>query len=538
MNQHDNILQIKDLSISWQTEHGIKPSIKNISFDVPRGKTVALVGESGGGKTITSLAILQLLSAAARVSTKSEILLDGKNLLDFTELQMQKIRGRRIAMIFQEAMTALNPVFTIGHQIDEVLRKHFKLTRKSRQQTIIDLLQEVGLKNPQHIMKSYAHQLSGGMRQRAMIAMALAGKPDLLIADEPTTALDVTIQAQVLELLKKLQQKHNMSIIFITHDLGVVKQIADEVVVLYQGEIAEKANAKDFFAHPQSDYSKKLFAAIPGWDKRTQLPQAVSPNEKPLLQVDDLKIYFPIRKGILQRTVGYIKAVDDVSFNLYSGRTLALVGESGSGKTTAGKGIMRLLPITDGKVKLHQRNLASLKGSALRLLREQMQMVFQDPYASLNPRMIVRDIIAEGMAAQKIPVDEQQKRINELLPLVNLPIETQWRYPHEFSGGQRQRICIARSLAVNPQVIVCDEPTSSLDVSVQMQILKLLQDIQKKLGLAYLFITHNFSVVAYLADDVAVMHEGKIVEYGSVEEVLQRPQHEYTKKLLAAVPTV
>lgn len=532
-------LTINNLSIGFQTEHDFELAVKHTNLTINRGETLALVGESGGGKSLTGLAILQLLPPAARVSDASHIMLEQQDLLQLSELQMRRIRGRRIGMIFQEAMAALNPVLTIGHQIHEVLRCHFKLTRQQRKQRVAQLLHDVGIENPEHFVRNYPHQLSGGMRQRAMIAIALAAEPDLLIADEPTTALDVTIQAQVLTLLQQLQQKFGMSMLFITHDLGVVAKIADQVAVIYRGEIVEQAKKADFFAKPQHPYSQQLFAALPNWQQREQLLTPIT-AAKPILVAEKLKIYFPIRKGIFKRTVGYIKAVDDINFSIATGTTLALVGESGSGKTTTARGILRLIDPTAGKVIFEDIDLAKISTTALHKIRKDLQIVFQDPYSSMNPRMQIKDIIAEGMLAQNMDKHEvtRQQRIDELLRLVGLAPENKFRYPHEFSGGQRQRICIARSLALNPKLIVCDEPTSSLDVSAQMQILKLLRKLQCELKLSYLLITHNFAVVAYMADEVAVMYHGKIVEQGKVEQVLNNPQHPYTQKLLASIPVV
>lgn len=529
------LLTIKDLTISFQTEKGLIPALKSINLEIQRGETVALVGESGGGKTMTGLAMLQLLPTAARVSEQSQILLEETDLLQLSELAMQKIRGRRIGMIFQEAMVAFNPVFTIEDQIEEVLKKHFRQRKKKRHAEVLRLLSEVGLRNPEQIAAAYPHQLSGGQRQRAMIAMALAGRPDILVADEPTTAVDVTIQAQILKLLKELQQKYQMSILFITHDLGVVAEIADRVLVLYQGQIVEAANKKNFFAAPQHDYSKKLFAALP--ENQTQLDRVQTPEAKNLLMVKDLQVYFPIKKGLLKRTVGYIKAVDDINFNLAARQTVALIGESGSGKTTAGRAIVRLIKPTAGSIQFLNHDLSRLSNAAMRSLRPDLQMIFQDPFSSLNPRMMIGDIIAEGLVAQKKGDNKaRRERVSQLLIEVGLPVESQWRYPHEFSGGQRQRICIARALALEPKLIVCDEPTSSLDVFSQMQILQLMRQLQEKLGLSYLLITHNFAVVAYIADYVAVMQQGKIVEQGEVKQVLDSPIHPYTQSLLAAIP--
>lgn len=530
MPNNPPILSIKNLSVRF----GTTTVIDRISFDVGAGQSVALVGESGSGKSMTALAIMQLLPLAATMALTSEICFQEKDLLTYSELEMQSIRGNKIAMVFQEAITALNPVLTIGQQIDEVLVAHTSLCRKARRARAMALLDEVGIHDSAHCVSQYPHQLSGGMKQRAMIATALAGEPDLLIADEPTTALDVTIQAQVLALLLSLQRSRNMSVLFITHDLGIVQQIADQVVVMKQGKIVEKNTAELFFRQPQHEYSQKLFASIPSAQNRIRPPNAAaSPT---VLAVNDLKVHYPIRKGVFKRVAGYVKAVDGVSFELQRGKTLALVGESGSGKTTTGLGLLQLIHPTSGQVLFDGRDLVRISQRELRRLREDVQIIFQDPYSSMNPRMMVRDIIGESMRAQKMPVTEA--RIAELLVLVGLEPQHQYRYPHEFSGGQRQRICIARALAVEPKLIICDEPTSALDVSVQMHILTLLTQLQQQLGLTYLLITHDFSVVAHAADEVAVMYQGQIVEQGEVMQVLTNPQHDYTKKLLSSVPAI
>jgi ABC-type microcin C transport system duplicated ATPase subunit YejF len=450
-------------------------------------------------------------------------------------------------------------VIKIGVQIQESLRLHLRLNKNNAKQRCIDLLEAVGLPEPVRNMQEYPHQLSGGMRQRVMIAIALASDPELLIADEPTTALDVTIQAQVLKLLKSLQVKRNMGMVFITHDLGVVQQIADRVVVMQAGMIVENALAKDFFVAPQHAYSQQLLNALPSISKRgiklsgahstnqslatDQSVQAVTnieSDQDSILKVENLKVHFPIKAGIFKTTVGYVKAVDDVSFQLQPGRTLALVGESGCGKTTVGKSILQLITVTDGRIEFSGDNLAELDATKLLEKRRDLQIIFQDPYSSLNPRMLIGNIIEEGMIAlgEKVSAMHRAAEIDRLLAQVGLPEDAKYRYPHEFSGGQRQRICIARALAVKPRVIVCDEPTSALDVSVQAQVLNLLKGLQNQLGVSYLFITHDMSVVGYLADEVAVMNSGVIVEQGSVEDVLNHPQHEYTQKLLSAVPHV
>lgn len=451
---------------------------------------------------------------------------------------MREIRGAKIGMIFQEALVALNPVLTIAQQIKETLQQHTQLTKKQIYARTLELLQAVGIADVNHCAHAYPHQLSGGMRQRAMIAIALAANPILLIADEPTTALDVTLQAQVLKLLKDIQAKTGMSLLFISHDLAVVAQMADRVVVLQNGRAVEQATAVDFFTHPQHPYSKKLFAASPSLHVQAQ--HHLTNQTNTLLKVENLKVYFPIRSGIFRRTVGYIKAVDDISLTLAAGETLALIGESGSGKTTTGRAILQLIKPTAGQVAFENFQLTQISSKQLRHLRSEMQIIFQDPYASLDPRMLISDIIEEGMRIQKIGKTSKQRqaRIDELLTLVGLDPNAKSRYPHEFSGGQRQRICIARALAVEPKLLICDEPTSALDVSIQMQILKLLRHLQQELGLSYLLITHNFGVVNYLAQRVAVMYQGKIIEHGPTNEILLNPQQNYTKQLLSVVPQI
>jgi len=600
-------LKIEDLRTVLDTARGEVRAVDGISFELRRGECFALVGESGCGKSMTALSLMRLLPEAGRIAA-GEVDLQGIDLLGLPEAAMRAVRGRRVAMIFQEPSTALNPVLTVGRQITEVIERHTKLSRDEARGKALSLLRAVGIPEPERRIDEYPFQLSGGQKQRVMIAAALAVDPEILIADEPTTALDVTIQAQILDLLKKLQAERGMALLLITHDLGIVAKMAHRVAVMYAGQIVELAEREAFMRAPQHPYSQKLFAALPSPHRRTGelavirgqvpalnqefhycrfadrceyvfdrcrveapalleplpghlarchlreqgpaaprpsipiVPQALlQPEEKPvLLAVEDLKVHFPIRRGVLRRTAGYVKAVDGVSFELREGRTLALVGESGCGKTTTGKAILQLIPPSGGKVVFKNQSLVDLSRSDLRPLRAAMQIIFQDPYGSLNPRLRVAEILLEGMRSLNVGANDTERVANleNLLAEVGLPADALSRYPHEFSGGQRQRIAIARALAVNPKLIVCDEPTSALDVSVQAQILNLLRSLQQRHGIAYLFITHNIAVVDYLAHDVAVMYQGKIVERGTVDEVLRSPRHPYTKELLAAVPTV
>ena len=542
------LLRVENLTTVFESGQRKVTAVDGVSFEIKHGQTFALVGESGSGKSISALSVIRLLPEAARV-TSGSVFLGKRDLLTLPEREMRDIRGSGISMIFQEPMTSLNPVVKVGKQISEVLIRHKKMSKSQARQRALDLLDAVNIKDPAHTIDTYAHELSGGMKQRVMIAIALACEPKLLIADEPTTALDVTIQAKVLELINELQQKFNMSILFITHDLAVVKQVADHIAVMKQGKIVEQSSNEVFFSNPKHPYSWDLFAALPAIEKRGKPLLGVDDvTDKKLedlkvdqadsLRVENLKVHFPIKKGLFKRTVGHVKAVDGVSLEIPAGKTVALVGESGSGKTTVGKGILRLVQPTSGEVHYLGLPIHSLNKEKLLEQRTNLQIVFQDPYSSMNPRMLVGDIIEEGMKAlDVIPNSEQRReRVLELLAQVGLSEDAHLRYPHEFSGGQRQRICIARALAVDPKIIICDEPTSALDVSVQAQILDLLNDLQEKYGISYLFITHNMSVVAYFADSVAVMYQGKIVEQGDVEQVLINPKHEYTKKLLAAVP--
>jgi peptide/nickel transport system ATP-binding protein len=527
------LLSVEQLSVTFNRKQNV---VDDISFEIYQGETFALVGESGSGKSITALSVLRLLPNGAVLDAKS-IALRGENLLKRSEIDLCKIRGQRIGFIFQDPMSSLNPVMTIGEQIAEAIHQYTSLPAVELKQKILELLQQVELPDPQKRMNDFPHQLSGGQRQRVMIAIALAGKPDLLIADEPTTSLDVTIQAQILELLKGLQQQTGMALWLISHDLALVSSVADRVAVMQGGKIVETAPSIELFARPQHPYTLKLLAALPS----LQSCMDHNPEDRPpLLQVDDFHCHYPIRKGLFKRIVGYVRAVDGVSLTIQKGKTLALVGESGCGKTTLGKSLLNLIPSDSGKVTLGGANLNALSGEQLRQQRAHMQIIFQDPFSSMNPRMLVGDVIAEGLKALRPDFKSSACKaiVSDLLKQVGLPEDSALRYPHEFSGGQRQRICIARALAVGPKLIVCDEPTSALDVSVQAQIIELLKRLQKEQGISYLFITHDLAVVAEIADDVAVMYEGKIIEQGKVEQVLLKPQHQYTKKLLSAVPVL
>ncbi|MGB1800168.1 MAG: ABC transporter ATP-binding protein [Gammaproteobacteria bacterium] len=536
------LLEVKNLITSVGTNDNAVNVVDDVSFSINKGETFVLLGESGSGKSMSALSVMRLLPAALRINGGS-VVLNGQNLFELPESKMRDIRGAQIGMIFQEPQTSLNPVLTAGQQISETLFRHQKLSKQQCIKRSIELLDAVGIPEPDRRINEYPHQFSGGMKQRIMIAIALAGEPDLLIADEPTTALDVTIQAQVLDLLLKLQKDNNMSILFITHDLGVTAQMADHVAVMRQGKIVEAKDKTSLFEKPEHPYTLQLFDAIPSWDKRQAEANDAEferKDEDCLLKVRDLKVHYPIRKGLFKKVVGHVKAVDGVTLDVHAGETVAVVGESGSGKTTMGKGILRLLQTTDGEVLYEGNDLSELDAEALRKKRSEIQIVFQDPYSSMNPRMMIRDIIQEGMLAQGIGQTQQERdqMTIELLLQVGLLEEHLLRYPHEFSGGQRQRICIARALAVKPKLIICDEPTSALDVSVQAQILELLRDLQKQHQLGYLFITHNISVVEYIAHYVAVMYQGKIVEQGKVEQVLMNPENDYTKQLLSAVPRI
>ena len=534
------LLEVDSLAVQFGALSAPVRAVDGLGFSVAAGETVVLVGESGSGKSMAALAIIRLLPSTARI-TSGTVRLNGEDLFKLPEYRMRDVRGASIGMIFQEPQSSLNPVMSIGAQLGETLVRHVGLKGAALRARTVEMLEAVGIDDAAQRIEQYPHQFSGGMKQRVMIAMALAADPRLLIADEPTTALDVTIQAQVLELIKSEQKRRGMGIVFITHDLAVAYQIADRVLVMRHGQLVESGTRDAFYSNPQHAYSRQLFDALPSWQKRLREGHGPSPEAaEPLLRVRDLAIEFPIRRGLFKRVVGAVRAVDGVTLAIEKGRTLAVVGESGCGKTTMGKGILRLMPLAGGTVEFDGVDLATLDAATMRGYRAQLQVVFQDPVASMNPRMLVADIIKEGMLAQNIGTSTaaRDRRVAELLEQVGLEISHGQRYPHEFSGGQRQRICIARALAVEPRLLVCDEPTSALDVSVQAQILALLRDLQERLGLSYLFVTHNIGVVAYIAHHVAVMQSGRIVEQGTVDEVLHRPRHEYTRQLLAAVPFI
>jgi len=524
-----SLLEVKNLTLSV----GSQKVLKSVSFSVAKGETFALVGESGSGKSLTSLAIMRLLPQAVKVSS-GDVFLHGASLFSLPEYRMQKIRGKKIAMIFQEPMSALNPVMTIGEQVAEVLKLHLNLGSQEAKARVISLFEEVALPKASERYGWYPHQLSGGQKQRVMIAMALACEPDLLIADEPTTALDVTVQAQVLDLLHTIKQKRQLSILFITHDMAVVSQVADKVAVMRNGEIVEMSEATHFFENPQHPYTKRLLEDALGIQEKREKSAG-----KHLLEVENLKVYFPVKKGLFQRTVGYVKAVDGVNIAIKKGKTLALVGESGSGKSTLGQAILSLVPVTEGKIAFEGRVLNQLKQNALKPYRQKIQVIFQDPFSALDPRMNIGDILREGMESLGVGPQEQSLQdeyLRSLLERVDLDPDYLYRYPHEFSGGQRQRIGIARALAVEPELIICDEPTSALDVTVRAQVLVLLKKIQEETGVSYLFITHDLSLITTIADEVAVMKEGRIVEQGDAETIMRNPQHPYTQTLLAAAP--
>jgi microcin C transport system ATP-binding protein len=522
------LLDIRDLSVAFG--RGTMIAADRVSFRIGKGETVALVGESGSGKTVSALSILKLLPYPAASHPSGEVWFEGKDLLKLKPPQLQSVRGDRISMIFQEPMTSLNPLHTIERQVGEVLRVHRRMDEKAVHTRVLELLQKVGIRDPEKRLDAFPHQLSGGQRQRVMIAMALANEPDLLIADEPTTALDVTIQAQILELLKQLQREMGMAMLLITHDLGIVRKMAERVYIMQAGKIVEEGATEDIFTKPKHPYTKMLLAAEPKGQ-----PPAANDKAPVVVETDDLKVWFPIKRGALRRTVDYVKAVDGLSLKLRKGQTLGVVGESGSGKTTLGLAILRLIS-SQGPIVYIGKRIDGLTTREMRPLRKEMQIVFQDPYGSLSPRMSVSQIIGEGLTIQAPELDYAQRRvrITAALKEVGLDPTAQDRYPHEFSGGQRQRIAVARAMVLQPKFIMLDEPTSALDMSVQAQIVDLLRDLQKKRDLAYLFISHDLKVIRALCNYVIVMRNGKVVEEGPAVEVFSNPKEDYTKALLAA----
>ncbi|HET6424036.1 MAG TPA: ABC transporter ATP-binding protein [Planctomycetaceae bacterium] len=597
------LLDVRGLKTYFRTEEGTVKAVDDLSFSLKPGRTLGLVGESGSGKSVTSLSILRLLPDVGSNIAGGTISFLGRDLVSLPVADMRKIRGRDISMIFQEPGTSLNPVYRVGAQVMEAMLLHQQITKAEAREKTIQLFREVGIPEPERRVDSYPHEMSGGQKQRVMIAMALSCNPKLLIADEPTTALDVTIQKQILDLIRKLRDERQMAVLFITHDLGVIAEIADDVAVMYRGKLVEHAPVLDIFRNPQHPYTKGLLACRPRLDSpRRRLPtvadymqsttdadghlviteklltpqrlqeiegrgrgrrlhpasvleslghppvgpeyapgtECVAEDETPLLRVENLKVYYPIKTGLLRRVTGHVKAVDGISFDVYRGQTLGLVGESGCGKTTAGRAILRLLPITDGRVEFNGTDWRTLHGHHLRSHRRKMQIVFQDPYSSLNPRLTVEEMLTEAMAVHHLGANgmDRRNRAAALLEEVGLIPEHLRRYPHEFSGGQRQRLGIARALAVEPEFIICDESVSALDVSVQAQVLNLLKDLQERRGLTYIFISHDLSVVKFMADMMAVMNAGKIVEFGPSDRIYANPQNDYTKRLISSIPQV
>ena len=578
----EKLLEFKGLVTEFQTEGKIVTAVNNVSFSLNKGETIGIVGESGSGKSVTSLSAMRLIPSPPGKISSGEILFHNNSgspidLLKLTEEEMRKYRGNEISMIFQEPMTSLNPVFTCGNQVVEAIMLHQKINKQEAKELTIELFNKVMLPDPERIFNTYPHQISGGQKQRVMIAMAMSCQPSVLIADEPTTALDVTVQKTILELMQSLQSENDMGIMFITHDLGVIAELADKVVVMYKGNIVEQGGVWDIFNNPQHPYTKGLLACRPPLNKRYKFLPTVSDfmkvgpdgkitdmgvsindftkkltvpknkrdkeqkklfSQKPVLSINKLKTYFPIKGGFFGQKTGYVKAVDGVSIDVYPGETLGLVGESGCGKTTIGRSIIRLEESYSGEVIYKGENVLKMNAEKLREFRKEVQIIFQDPYSSLNPRMTIGNAIMEPMQVHGIlnNDDERKKRVEELLERVNLDASHFYRYPHEFSGGQRQRIGIARALAVNPKFIICDESVSALDVSVQAQVLNLLNELKAEFGLTYIFISHDLSVVKYMSDRMVVMQKGIIEEMGDADQIYNKPKTEYTKKLIDAIP--
>jgi microcin C transport system ATP-binding protein len=524
------LLSVRDFSVAFSQGGKETLAVDHISFDIAKGETIALVGESGSGKSVTALSVLKLLAYPAASHPSGQILFNGVDLLSKGEDELRKVRGRDVTMIFQEPMTSLNPLHTIERQVGEVLKVHQGMGDAAARKRTLELLHEVGIREPQKRLGAYPHQLSGGQRQRVMIAMALANQPQLLIADEPTTALDVTVQAQILELLAKLKSDRGMSMLFITHDLGIVRKIADRVCVMTKGKIVETGKTADVFHNPQHDYTKHLLAAEP-----KGAPPATDATAPEVMRGEQIKVWFPIKEGFFRRTVDHVKAVDGIDISVRAGQTIGIVGESGSGKTTLGLALSRMIS-SKGRIDFGGRDINAYSFKQMRPLRREMQIVFQDPFGSLSPRMSVSEIIEEGLKIHEPQqtADQRDKAVVDVLNEVGLNPDTRFRYPHEFSGGQRQRIAIARAMVLKPKFVMLDEPTSALDMSVQAQVVDLLRDLQKKHGLAYLFISHDLKVVRALANEVIVMRNGVIVEKGSSKQIFDAPQTDYTKALIAA----
>jgi len=524
------LLSVKDLSVAFHQGGKTSLAVDRVSFDIHRGEVVALVGESGSGKSVTANSILKLLPYPAASHPSGEIHFNGKDLLNASDATLRNVRGNDITMIFQEPMTSLNPLHSIERQIGEILKLHQGIEGVAARAKILELLNQVGIREPEKRLAAYPHELSGGQRQRVMIAMALANRPELLIADEPTTALDVTVQAQILELLKKLKEEHGMSMLFITHDLGIVRKFADRVCVMTKGKIVETGPVEEIFSNPQHAYTRHLLASEPKGE-----PRPGDAGQPVIMEADDVKVWFPIKAGFMRRVVDHVKAVDGIDLTLRAGHTLGVVGESGSGKTTLGLALTRLIA-SQGRIAFIGQDIAGHSFAEMRPLRRRMQIVFQDPFGSLSPRMSVADIVAEGLKIHEPALSEAERdhRVASALEETGLDASTRWRYPHEFSGGQRQRIAIARAMVLKPEFVMLDEPTSALDMSVQAQVVELLRDLQAKHNLAYLFISHDLKVVRALANDIIVMRAGRVVEKGPAKDIIERPTEAYTKALMAA----